>query len=112
MIEGGSAWVPTLGWRLDNHWKKMQAEVPHLKMPPSAYMKRNLWVSTQPMEEPERPQDLRHTLDWIGWDRVLFATDYPHWDFDNPGNAFPCQLSEAEKRMIFRTNAEAIYKLD
>ena len=112
MIEGGWSWLPVLGWRLDNHWKKMHAEVPHLKMPPSAYMKRNLWISTQPMEEPERPADLRHTIDWIGWDRILFATDYPHWDFDDPRNAFPCPLSEAEKRMIFRGNAEAIYKLD
>lgn len=112
MIEGGWAWLPVLGWRLDNHWRKMQAEVPHLKMPPSHYMRRNLWVSTQPMEEPERPEDLRKTLSWIGWDRILFATDYPHWDFDDPRHAFPCQLSEAEKRMIFRGNAEAIYKLD
>jgi predicted TIM-barrel fold metal-dependent hydrolase len=111
MIEGGWAWYPVLGWRLDNHWRKMQAEVPHLKMPPSHYMRRNLWVSTQPMEEPERPQDLRRTIDRIGWDRILFATDYPHWDFDDPRHAFPCTLSESEKRMIFRENAEAIYKL-
>ena len=109
MIEGGCAWYPTLGWRLDAHWKKMHAEVPHLKMPPSHYMRQNLWVSTQPMEEPERPEDLRKTFDWIGWDRILFATDYPHWDFDDPRHAFPCQLSEAEKHAIFRGNAEAVY---
>ena len=51
------------------------------------------------------------SLDWIGWDRILFATDYPHWDFDDPRHAFPCRLSEAEKRAIFRGNAESIYKL-
>jgi predicted TIM-barrel fold metal-dependent hydrolase len=51
-------------------------------------------------------------LSRIGWDRVLFATDYPHWDFDDPRYAFPCQLSGAERQAIFRGNAEAIYRFD
>ena len=75
MIEGGFAWGPALAWRLDNHWKKMRSEVPQVKRPPSEYFKRNLWFSTQPMEEPENPADLRKTLEWIGWDRIVFATD-------------------------------------
>ncbi len=111
MIEGGFAWLPTLGWRLDAHWQKMRSEVPHLKMPPSAYLHRNLWVSTQPMEEPERGDDLRKVIDWIGWDRIVFASDYPHWDFDDPDRAFPCRLTEAERNMILRGNAETLYKL-
>ena len=112
LIEGGLAWAPSLAWRLDAHWAKMRSEVPHLKMKPSEYLRRNIWFSTQPMEEPENPEDLRRILSWIGWDRIVFATDYPHWDFDNPLTAFPCQLSEAERRMIFRDNALAIYRLD
>lgn len=111
MIEGGFAWLPSLAWRLDAHWRKLRSEVPQLREPPSAYMKRNLWVSTQPMEEPETPEDLRRILSWIGWDRVLYASDYPHWDFDDPRHAFPCRLSEAERRAIFRGNAEAVYRL-
>ncbi|MDO9710141.1 amidohydrolase family protein [Paracraurococcus lichenis] len=111
MIEGGFAWLPSLAWRLDAHWRKLRSEVPMLKEPPSAYMKRNLWVSTQPMEEPENPEDLRRILSWIGWDRILYASDYPHWDFDDPRYAFPCRLSDAERRAIFRGNAEAVYRL-
>ncbi len=111
LIEGGFAWAPSLAWRLDAQFAKMRSEVPHLKMKPSEYMKRNLWFSTQPMEEPENPEDLRRILDWIGLDRIVFATDYPHWDFDDPETAFPCKLSAGERRMIFRENALGIYRL-
>ena len=111
MIEGGFAWGPALAWRLDNHWKKMAGEVPRVQRPPSEYFRRNLWFSTQPMEEPENPADLRKTLEWIGWDRIVYASDYPHWDYDDPKTAFPCVLSEAERAMIFRGNALGIYKL-
>ena len=63
------------------------------------------------MEEPEDPEDLRRLLSRIGWDRVLFATDYPHWDSDDPRYAFKCRLSEDERRAIFATNAKAVYGL-
>jgi len=49
-----------------------------------------MWFTSQQADEPERPEDLRDVLDWIGWDRLLFATDYPHWDMDNPEFVFKC----------------------
>jgi uncharacterized protein len=59
MIEGGFGWVPQLGWRMDAHWTKMRSEVPTPKRKPSEYLKTNIWYATQPVEEPERPDDLR-----------------------------------------------------
>jgi uncharacterized protein len=109
MIEGGFAWVPTLGWRLDNHWKKMRTELTHLKRPPSEYLRSNLWVATQPVEEPENPEDLRQVFEWIGWDRIVYSSDYPHWDYDDPYTAWRIRLSEQEERMILRDNAMAVY---
>jgi predicted TIM-barrel fold metal-dependent hydrolase len=111
IVEAGFAWVPSLAWRLDRHWARMRDEMPHLVHPPSTYIRRNLWFTTQPSDEPERPDDLRQVLDWIGWDRVLFATDYPHWDMDNPDFTFRCRLSEAERRMLYAGNARAVYGL-
>jgi len=109
MIEGGFAWVPSLGWRLDAHWAKMRDEVPQVKRPPSEYMRTNLWFATQPVEEPENPDDLRQVFEWIGWDRMIYSSDYPHWDFDDPHLAFRFQMTDQEKRMLFRENALNVY---
>ncbi len=109
VVEAGLAWVPSLCWRLDQHWRRMRDEVPHLDRAPSSYVKSQIWFTTQPMDEPERPEDLAKILEWIGWDRILFATDYPHWDFDDPDTALKVKLSETQRRMIFRDNARAAY---
>ena len=111
IIEGGFGWVPSLGWRMDSHWHALKSEVPHLRQKPSEYLKSQFWFTTQPVEEPENPEHLRKLIDWIGWDRLLFATDYPHWDSDDPRYAFKCRLSEEEKRAIFAGNAKAVYGL-
>ena len=89
IIEGGFAWLPPLTWRLDKLYERMRSEVPHLKRRPSEYIREHIWVTTQPMEE---PQDRQHVLEMmvvIGWTRLLFASDYRHWDFDDPFRAFP-----------------------
>lgn len=104
-------WVPSLGWRMDSHWRALRSEVPHLRRAPSEYLRTNFWFTTQPVEEPERPEHLRKLIDWIGWDRLLFASDYPHWDSDDPRYAFKCPLSEAERRGLFADNARAVYRL-
>lgn len=111
VIEGGFGWVPSLGWRMDGHWKALRSEVPHLRRKPSEYLKESVWFTTQPVEEPENPAHLRQLIDWIGWDRLLFASDYPHWDSDDPRYAFKCDMSEAERRAIFAGNARAVYGL-
>jgi uncharacterized protein len=109
MIEGGFAWANSWVWRLDKHWAKMRGEMPQVKRPPSEYVRTNLWFATQPVEEPERPDDLRQVFEWIGWDRMVFSSDYPHWDFDDPYQAFHFQMTETEKRMLYRDNALAVY---
>src|SRR6266536_4788858 len=72
LIEGGFAWVPVLGWRMDKHWERMRSETPHLKRPPSEYVREHFWFTTQPIEEPEDPQHLKDIMAWIGWDRLMF----------------------------------------
>ena len=82
LIESGFAWLPALAWRLDKHVQKFRSELPHLKREPSEYIRDNVWLTTQPMEEPVKRKHLHDITEWIGWERLIFASDYPHWDFD------------------------------
>jgi uncharacterized protein len=111
LIEGGFAWVPALTWRMDKHWQRMRGETPQVKRPPSEYVREHFWFTTQPIEEPENPRDLAEIMQWVGFDRLMFSTDYPHWDFDDPQRAFRVQLSEAQRAAVFRDNAKALYAL-
>jgi predicted TIM-barrel fold metal-dependent hydrolase len=112
LIESGFAWLPALGWRLDKTWKRLRDEVPHLRRAPSEYLREHFYVSTQPMEESEDPEHVLDMMEWIGWDKILFASDYPHWDFDDPLMALPPKLTEERRRMIYSDNAKALYRLD
>jgi predicted TIM-barrel fold metal-dependent hydrolase len=111
LVEGGFAWVPALCWRLDKAWTRMRSEVPHLKRPPSEYIREHIWFTTQPIEEPENPEDLNRVIEWIGWDRLLFSTDYPHWDFDDPKTVFNIRMTPEHRKMIFSDNAKRVYGL-
>jgi predicted TIM-barrel fold metal-dependent hydrolase len=72
-------------------------------------MREHFWVSTQPMEEPEHPADLTDIMGWIGWDRIMFASDYPHWDYDDPAIGLPANLGAEKRQMIRAGNAQALY---
>ena len=52
----------------------------------------------QAMEEPEPKSRVLDAISWIGWDRLLFATDYPHWDFDHPDQVLPAGVPEQQRR--------------
>ena len=109
IVEAGFAWLPSLAWRLDRNFDRLRSETPGLRRLPSEYLHDQVWLTTQPMEEPEPREHLLDTIGWIGWDRLLFATDYPHWDFDDPAHALPLRIGEAERHAFFIGNARALY---
>jgi hypothetical protein len=110
LIEGGVAWMPPLMWRLDRAWARMRAEVPHLDRLPSEVVRAHFWLTTQPIEEPPLERDFMEMLDELDMDdRLMFATDYPHWDFDAPDRAFPRSVSDERRRKFLGTNAARLY---
>ena len=69
-------------------WSVFRDDVPGLHRPPSEIVRERCWFTTQPIDEPENLAHLATTLRHAGLtDRILFASDYPHWDFDDPVTA-------------------------
>src|SRR5690606_6295967 len=101
----------SLVWRMDRERKRMRSEVPQCKRLPSEYVKESTWDTTQPIEEPENNRHLLDILRWIGTDKLMISTDYPHWDFDDPRYAFKVPLTPAERQAIFRDNAVELFGL-
>ncbi len=111
LIEGGLAWLPSLMWRLDRSWQRLRDEVPDLRQSPSETIRQHFWTTTQPMEEPPQPAYFWQMLEQLDMnDRLMFATDYPHWDFDSPAQAFPVKLPSELKQKIMVENARKLYK--
>jgi predicted TIM-barrel fold metal-dependent hydrolase len=113
-VENGFGWLPTLLWRLDSSWHLLKAEVPHLKRLPSEYIRENFYITTQPMEEPNRPRFFQQLVEHYGdlRDHLLFASDYPHWDADDPDEAFPIALPDELLAKIYAGNARKLYGLE
>jgi predicted TIM-barrel fold metal-dependent hydrolase len=112
LTEGGVAWSVALRFALDEAWSLLREEVPELSRAPSEYIRDHVWFTTQPIEEPDDPGDFVRTVE-LGdlSDRLLFATDYPHWDFDAPSQALPRGLSKEARAAIFAGNACDLYRL-
>ena len=112
LTECGVAWAAALTWSLDSAWELMRDDQPRLQRRPSEYIDEHVWFTTQPIEEPDDPKHLIYAIEQarLG-DRLLFATDYPHWDFDSPKQALPRALGASLRQAILCENALALYGL-
>ena len=111
-VESGLAWVPFLMQRLDSEYMKRTSEAPLLKRRPSEYM-REMFYTSQPLETTHL-KALEVTFDMINAQtQLLYASDWPHWDFDPPGSIFDLPfLSEDARRNILGENALKLFKLE
>jgi predicted TIM-barrel fold metal-dependent hydrolase len=84
LIETGAAWIGPLLWRFDTEYKGLRREVPWLRRLPSEYFAEHVWVTTQPLDLPPRREQLIEALSWFdGENKLVFSSDYPHWDADD-----------------------------
>jgi uncharacterized protein len=109
IAEGGFAWAAELMWKLDRDWKGLRDEVPWVKHEPSDYLFDHIRFTTQPFIEPSKREHLLAVLEMIQAERTLmFSSDYPHWDFDDPKRALTA-VPESLRRKIMVDTPRAVY---
>jgi predicted TIM-barrel fold metal-dependent hydrolase len=111
-FEAGVYFIPFVAARLDNSYMMRASEAPILTKKPSEYI-RDFYFSTQPIEWPEKLDHLEAVFDMIGGEtQLLYASDWPHWDFDLPSQIYDLPfLSEEGKRRILGRNAMELFNL-
>jgi predicted TIM-barrel fold metal-dependent hydrolase len=88
-MEAGCGWIPYWMERLDEHYELLRPTVPWLTKPPSEYMKSGQMYYSFEMEEKMLP----YVAEFVGAERLIFATDYNHSD-----SKFPHTVEEIMKR--------------
>jgi predicted TIM-barrel fold metal-dependent hydrolase len=110
--EAGIMWVPAYTARLDSEYLKRREEAPMLENRPSEYA-REIYYGTQPIERPVSQEYFQATIDAIGGpEQLMYASDYPHWDYDPPNSITDIPfLSDEEKSQILGGNASEVFGL-
>ena len=112
VTEAGISWMPFVCNRLDKEYLERRREVPFLTERPSHYVKQ-IYVATQPIEEPERLRDIVTLMElYDGEDTTVFASDWPHHDFDHPIKLDQVPLSDEQRRKVFGENALTLLGID
>jgi len=111
-IESGLAWVPFLMQRLDSEFMMRSSEAPLLKRKPSEYM-REMFYSSQPLERSNIELTEATFKAMKAETQLLFASDWPHWDFDLPNSITTLPfLDEEAKRNILGFNSARLFNLE
>ncbi len=112
MLEAAFGWVPPYLWRMDSDWKGLRYQTPWIKRLPSEYVYDHVRFASQPIDEPDTPEDLLTVVRWMHGERTLmFATDYPHWDWDDPAQSFPTFPKDLRHRIFVENALDAFPKL-
>ena len=111
-IELDVFWVPGLMWHMDSDWKSLRDYTPWVKKLPSEYLRQHIRFGTQPFPNTPDRASLEMFLKWLHADEVLvFASDYPHWDWDEP-SSFMRGLDPALRGPVMYDTAAEMYGID
>jgi uncharacterized protein len=111
-VEGGFLWHRPLIARMNREWESKSGLLADARKSPLECLRDQIRFSSQPLENTPRAADLCAYLKAAEADKLLmFATDYPHYDFDDPDVALPAGLDETMTSRIMSENAREFYDL-
>ncbi len=109
LLESGVSWLPAALWRFGKDWRGTRTEVPWVKTYPASIVRDHVRLTLQPLDGPPDAEDVSRLIEHIGSeDMLLFATDYPHWQFDGD-EVLPGGLPQWLRQKIMVDNALATY---
>lgn len=105
-LETGASQMPWWLSRMDEHWEKLPHLVPWQKRKPSDIFNESVYVGCEPFEDGL----FEWAVEYLGGERLVLATDSPHWDSSQPGQvtgpvAKSTKISQENKRKVLGENA-------
>ena len=110
-MEAGCGWAPSWLDRIDEQIELAPKEFPELSMSATEYFKRNCWVTIECEDK-----FVADVTRWLGDDRVLYESDFPHPDSKYPHSVDEFLALEPElidddvKRKILWDNGIDFYR--
>ncbi|MGH7806367.1 MAG: amidohydrolase family protein [Candidatus Binatia bacterium] len=108
VLESGASWLGHWMDRMDAMARGPLGMTLPLRDRPSAYVRRQCWISADP-DETALPAIVEH----VGADRFVWATDYPHGDhggdYMHELHELGERLSVETRRKFYGANAAALY---
>lgn len=111
ILESNCGWLPFWLNRLEKCSEGRQAVAfygEHVKASPQEYFQRQCFIACDADEPGIKP-----TIEYAGDGKIVFNTDYPHFDAPDPSEPVPQMIAQPiadeSKRRIFWDNAIALY---
>ena len=83
LMESGVTWLPGFLWRLSKFWRGVRSEVPWVDRSPAEIVRDHVRLTIQPFDAPADPDQVERAIDHLRSDDILlYASDFPHWQFD------------------------------
>ena len=106
LVEYGITWAASMIQRMDRAWELGDRNLAGVTKSPRQTVIDNIRFTTQPLDDPPKQQMLWDLLGMVHADRtVLFSSDYPHWDTDNPRLILGTKLPKSLRKRIGSENA-------
>jgi predicted TIM-barrel fold metal-dependent hydrolase len=87
----------------------VRAEVPWVDRSPADIVRDHVRLTVAPFDAPDDPDVIERVIDHLrSDDMLLYASDYPHWQFDGD-DALPPGIPKALRQKILVDNPLATY---